>query len=372
MVNTRLEAALHAIHEDTLEQLADDLLSREGFTVEPTSNSGPDNKRDSLVEKDGELGIVHCSINKKMETKIKKDAQKAAERPEDFDFFLFFTNQDRSTVLRDRLEEEITEEYGFRARIRDFEFLRNALMGNHENHDLAREHLSVDPSALFENARETAEEIHEKRIKAIRDGRPFRELSDEGPYIVLHVVPVGSYETLADEIPCPPDFGSSFGVGEPIGTGKLGLTEGRGGFPVRTYGYIDEEGWYEGVNSAGWGHGDEPTVRGDHDKLVVRTLDAVLNRYENADHESYRPPFFVFLSLIGVEGYTMQPPAGRSRPRNLRRFTEEVFSTNPVEIESYDESASNAIREQLNRLWQSAGYRGGSPHFVDDEFRPIG
>lgn len=372
MVNTRLEAALQGMHEDTLEQLADDLLYREDFTVEPTSNSGADNKRDSLVEKDGEQGIVHCSINKRMESKIKGDAQKAADRPEDFDFFLFFTNQDRSTVLRDRLEEEITEQYGFRARIRDFEFLRNALMGNPENHDLAREHLSVDPSALFDDAKEEAERIHETRVTALQDDRPYRELSDEGPYIVVHVIPVGTYETLADKIPCPPDFGSPVGIGEAIGTGKLGLTEGRGGQPVRTYGYIDEEGWYEGVSSNGWGYGDIQAVRGDLDKLVVRTLESVLGQYENADFESYQPPFFVVLSLVGIEGYTMQPPAGRSRPMNLRKFSKEVFSTNLVEVESYDEPGADVLRDQLNRLWQSAGYRNGSPHYDGDEFKPIG
>lgn len=149
MVNTRIESALQGIHEDTLEQLAVDLLKREEFDVETTSTSGADNKRDALIHKNGEQGIVHCSINEDLERKIKEDSEKAAKRPEIFDFFYFFTNQDRATILRDRLEEEITEQYGYRTRIYDFEYLRNSLMGDKGNHDLARQHLSVDPSEQF-------------------------------------------------------------------------------------------------------------------------------------------------------------------------------------------------------------------------------
>jgi hypothetical protein len=152
MVNTRLEATLEGIHEDTLEQLADDLLLREGYEVEPTSTSGPDNERDALVleSNQGENGIVHCSINKKIQNKIWDDADKVAKHDTDYDFFIFVTNQDRATVMRDRLEEEISEEYGFRTRIWDFEHLRNKLMGNPDNHDLARTHLSVDPAGMLQ------------------------------------------------------------------------------------------------------------------------------------------------------------------------------------------------------------------------------
>lgn len=152
MANTRLEPAIRGMDSDTLEQLAADLLQREGYDVEPTSTSGPDNGRDAFAEKsnDEEQGIVHCSVQKdKIEDKIKDDADKAAKHNQDYDFFIFFTTQDRATVMRDRLEEEVSEEYGFRTRIWDFETMRNKLMGDTENHDLAYQHLRVDPAGIL-------------------------------------------------------------------------------------------------------------------------------------------------------------------------------------------------------------------------------
>lgn len=165
MVNTRLESAIKGMHEDTLEQLTADLLSREGYDVQPTSTSGPDNGRDAFVEKEDEeeQGIVHCSVQKDdIEGKIKDDASTAADHEQNYDFFIFFTTEDRATVMRDRLEKEISDEYGFRTRIWDFEHIRNSLMGNTENHDLARHHLSVDPAGVLNEVKSQLDRLEEK------------------------------------------------------------------------------------------------------------------------------------------------------------------------------------------------------------------
>ena len=66
MVNTRLEAALLGIGDGArLEQLASDLLSREGYRVKPTGTRGPDGGRDALLYQDDEEGIFHCSVGQK-------------------------------------------------------------------------------------------------------------------------------------------------------------------------------------------------------------------------------------------------------------------------------------------------------------------
>jgi len=165
MANTRLEPAIRGMDADTLEQLAADLLVREGYEVEPTSTSGPDNGRDALVKKgEGEeQGIVHCSVQKDdIEDKIKDDASSAAEHEQDYDFFIFFTTQDRATVMRDRLEEEVSDEYGFRTRIWDFEHIRNKLMGDTENHDLAQQHLKVDPAGVLSEVKSQLDQLEDK------------------------------------------------------------------------------------------------------------------------------------------------------------------------------------------------------------------
>lgn len=196
MVNTRLEAAIEGMHEDTLEQLADDLLTRKGYDVDPTSTIGADNGRDSILTKDDELGILHCSTNNKLENKIKDDAESAAERDEEFDFFLFFTNANRATVMRDRLEEEVEEEYGFRTRIRDFEYLRNELMGNPDNHDLAREHLSVYPAGLMEDIKTKLEELDTAEDLEKRQNRPRITVDKWGVTSNDELVPLTAPEGL--------------------------------------------------------------------------------------------------------------------------------------------------------------------------------
>jgi hypothetical protein len=60
MPNTALEANLRAIGDGArLEQLAVDLLGREGYDVDPTDVRGPDGGRDALFERSGKSGVLH-------------------------------------------------------------------------------------------------------------------------------------------------------------------------------------------------------------------------------------------------------------------------------------------------------------------------
>ena len=60
MPNTALEANLRAIGDGArLEQLAVDLLGREGYDVDPTGVRGPDGGRDALFERSGKSGVLH-------------------------------------------------------------------------------------------------------------------------------------------------------------------------------------------------------------------------------------------------------------------------------------------------------------------------
>lgn len=198
MVNTRLEAAIRGLTADALEQLASDLLAREGYDVEPTSTSGADNGRDALVERedDDEQGIVHCSIAKDIEDKIWDDAETAAEHGEDYDFFIFVTTQDRATVMRDRLEAQITEKYGFRTHIWDFEYLRNKLMGNPENHYLAREHLDVDPAGILNEVKSKLDHLEDKEDLRRLQHRPRISIDSWEITTLEEIVPLTAPESL--------------------------------------------------------------------------------------------------------------------------------------------------------------------------------
>lgn len=64
--------------------------------------------------------------------------------------------------MRDRLEEEIADKYDFKTQIRDFEYIRNSLVGDKGNHDLARQHLSVDPAGVLEEIKGEINQLKSK------------------------------------------------------------------------------------------------------------------------------------------------------------------------------------------------------------------
>lgn len=164
MAKTPLELAIRRLDDwERLERITDDLLTREGYEVEPTGTKGPDGGRDSLLFRDGEQGILHCSIQRNWEKKAKADAKKAEEFSGEFDFYFFSTIWNSSAKKRDRVEEELREEYGWRAKIFDFERLRNKLVGDVRNHDIAEHHLNVDPGRAYQNTPENVlEDLREK------------------------------------------------------------------------------------------------------------------------------------------------------------------------------------------------------------------
>lgn len=125
MTNTRLEAVLQGLGDGArLEQLVADLLRREDYEVDPTGTRGPDGGCDALLTRNGEQGILHCSISQNWEKKARNDATKAAARSEIFDFFIFATTQNPAGIKRDRVEQELCDEYGWRVKIYDFDTIR--------------------------------------------------------------------------------------------------------------------------------------------------------------------------------------------------------------------------------------------------------
>lgn len=168
MTGTPTERAIKRIETGhRLERLTVDLLKREGYEVDPTGTRGPDGGCDSMLRRDGKTGILHCSINRQWEAKCWDDAKSSADRPESVDFFIFATTMNPAGIKRDRVEEELRDEYGWRVDIYDFERLRNRLVGNNRNHDLAKEHLNTDPGRahmdtsefVLDNLRQQYDEI---------------------------------------------------------------------------------------------------------------------------------------------------------------------------------------------------------------------
>jgi len=194
MPNTALEANLRAIGDGArLEQLAVDLLGREGYDVDPTGVRGPDGGKDALLERSGKSGVLHCSVtSRNIEGKIRSDTKSAAEHSSEFDFFIFATTTAIAGVKRDRLEDELADTYDWRVHIKDFARLRKDLM-DIDNHDLAREHLNIDPLNAFSDPEQDINELYEAQIERLRERESRHgELVDEEPIVAVHIIPVES------------------------------------------------------------------------------------------------------------------------------------------------------------------------------------
>lgn len=372
MPNTALEANLRGISDGgRLEQLAVDLLGREGYDVDPTGIHGPDGGRDALIERDGRSGVLHCSAqSSRIEEKIRSDAESAGDLQEDFEFFLFATTTQMSGVVRDRLETELTDSYGWRVHIKDFARLRKDLM-DVSNHDLAREHLHVDPRSALEDPEAEVEELVDKQIDRLQDRQARHgELDSEEPLVAVHVVPVESVsnppELIATELPDPPGFRSRSVGTEPFGdfvvsAAHSNLSDGH----YSEYVSLDGDGWVEAVTT-------KLTVerkgrRGIAwfiDKEIVSLVSDVCEMYETA---GIVPPFYVHISLIGAADYPIETPDRMIGPDNTRAIGDEVFKLKPVSIEGFQSDVALALRQPLYQLWSRVGWQNGSIHYSQNE-----
>lgn len=357
-----LEIALSKVGHDEFEELCADLLTREGYKVTPTSTSGPDGGRESLLEYGGSDGILHCSIERGLEAKLRKDAEKAANDEREYEFFFFGTTADPAGVKRDRLEREFSEEYGWDVTIWDYSILRNKLIGEIDNHALAEEHLGVNPGVAFGDNKESVYEKRDERLDQIeaRYDLPFDLI--EGPAIVLHLIPNGmfskDYGCLPEELPEPPFYGMNAGRGESVGDGKVSVNR-RFVTEHSNYSYIDEDGWIEAVTTdlrPPFRPEEHKIIRGDFDQEILVMLPRCLDCLQTI---GAKPPIFAFVSLIDVSGYVLDTSDMWFTPRE---FSDRYIPRHAT-IDSHGRSPEEEIRPVLDRIWQKGGRSNGSPFY---------
>lgn len=378
MPNTRIEAVLQGIGDGAqLEQLASDLLQREGYNVDPTGTRGPDNKRDSLFSRNGEQGILHCSVSQDLENKIHEDAQKAASRDEDYDIFIFATTQNPSGSKRDRLEGEISDEYGWQVQILDLQRIRNRLQGNPDNHDLIRDHLRINPNRAFEDPEEDAQDFYQSQIEELQayngyygsieseDDLTGRE---ERPILTVHMIPAEAFgsdhDRLGSELPDPPGFrwrGYTQQYGDSVITGDNNGLNGEN--PFESYACFHEDGWAEAVTVGILTDTDDLELTTMIDKYIVDFVEDALDWYAEV---GINPPFYTYLTVLNAAEYTIYVPRPMWGPHNRRTIGHDVFQFGEIRIDRYDTDVPAVLRKSLYRLWTRTGWPG-SVHYNEIE-----
>jgi hypothetical protein len=375
MSNSRIEAAIHALNGKRLERLMTDILEREGYQVDPTGTSGPDGGREALLTDGDRDGILHCSVQQDdWVGKAHDDAEKAAENfDQDFDQFVFATTQDPAGVKRDRVEEELATEWGMQTTIWDYERIRNELVGNQDNHDLVREHLSVDPNRPFVDVEEQVNRLYGDLLERVKHREsPDGPITEEGAIVAVHVIPQEAIDDHHDryvkELPHPPQFEKRDCY--PTDRPKVKITENNqrlhDGSGHDRYTAIHRDGWTEGVLTARFPPEKQKNgrIRKSIDHLIVNFVNTALGSFDEVD---IYPPYYVHVAVLDGEDYTLNHRKLGGPPGRKRVFGDDEIRLNRVRIDDTDTDVPEAMRQSLNQLWRYCGWNRSIHYESKDE-----
>jgi len=368
MTNTRIEAALQVISDGArLEQLVADILVAEGYDVEPTGKRGADGGRDAFLSMGDQEGILHCSVTKDWEQKIKSDVKKVEANfgNEEFDFFIFATNEDPATIKRDRVEEDITNNYNMRTVIYDFEKVRNSLLGNVSNHGLIREHLSVNPKSPFVDVEGEINEKHKQLLDRVASRETLDgPITEQAPLLAIHIISQEaideSHDRFVEYIPEPPIF-----------TNRGAMSDYRADYRSKEsteelddgkviYSCFHKDGWIEGINcnlASKYEHlGQNNDIRYDIDQSIVSFVEKGLEKFEMA---GIAPPYYSYVTLIGFSDHTI---SRGTIPNGIffaggKTFDKELYTLNRTRFDSFDTDVPAKMCRSLNQIWQQTGWR---------------
>ena len=198
-------------------------------------------------------------------------------------------------------------------------------------------------------------ELHEDRISDIKKQANLPADIRAGPIAVLHALPTevetSNYAELQSTLPDPPMFGQSEGDSETSTTMSTGKVET--GQPAGTelkpisYTYLSDEGWFEAATTDSFVPG--LVLDGLAEEFVV-TLKGGLDCLLQLGAEL---PVYVYLSLIGVEGYRMQ--AGHYQYA-VDRLPSECTS-GPAKISQFDSDVGEVVQTLMAEIRDQSAVR---------------
>lgn len=248
-----LEFALEKIHGHVFEDFAMAFLREEGYSVHESGAAGPDGGWDAQIKLGDREGIAHASVQKTWKRKLRSDAEKVAdleeELDEDYDLFVFVTNQDVGGNQELDMQDEIREEYGWTLKIHHRKEILGELRQNKPG--LAQEFFDIDLHREDDHIEEI-EELCQNQLDQIQAREGYASELVDGPAVVLHVIPNGvnsKSKTRSGEIPSPSvlfERRNSYGETK----GKYTISYGSGGASGQKHSYavVRNDGLYESAS----------------------------------------------------------------------------------------------------------------------------
>ncbi|MGC9515016.1 AlbA family DNA-binding domain-containing protein, partial [Methanocrinis sp.] len=189
---------------------------------------------------------------------------------------------------------------------------------------------------------------------------------NEGPKMVLMVVPFGAFEPA-----------SRFDVSSLVqryksgkGTLPLPLTGLFSGFRYNFDGLLtyDDRGSYSQTFVSGIIEAVDSVILGDQsdhpdgDKAIPSLrfeetlLDALPKYIQTQVHLGVEPPVFVMLSLLGVKGRRMQVDGPDFSGHGEVRIDRDALLVPEIMVESFERSSEEILRPAFDAVWRAAGW----------------
>lgn len=372
-----VEFALLEIGGTPFEEFSMDYLRVQGYDVHESGSQGRDGGWDARVELGSKNGIAHASKRKDWKVKLRDDAEKVEEleeeHDEEYDIFVFLTNRHVSGEQELEIESKIEEEYGWNLILHHQTKILGELRQNHP--ELADRHLGVDIGERNEFLDEL-KDLREGRLDEIQSRSGEAEDLDEGPTVVLHVIPnsVFSHETVRiGNLLSPLVIGDTIIIrGET--RGKMTYTYENGG---DGYAFIRNDGlvetattsmFYEGHEEGElWISGIVQSSRMGLDGAVILTLRRALKSLTEAGVSGVAS---VSLSFLDAENVKLQYNTGTRSPFGYNpMFGETRYSTEFVTVDLGETEIIQDVEPMLSEVWRQFGIEEGTKNIDEGEWQ---
>jgi len=375
-----LEFALAKIRGHPFEDFAMAYLREQGYQVHESGSSGPDGGWDAQIELGDRKGIAHASVQETWRRKLRSDAEKVADleedRGEDYDLFIFVTNQDVGGVQEIDMEDEIREEYGWSLNIHHRKEILGELRQNCQG--LADDFLDVDLQKDHDHIDEI-KELCRDRLDKIQARKSYANDLIEGPIIILHIIPNGinsKSKRHSGSIPDPhvlferiPAYGET--------KGKYTIVYGRNGTSDehQSYAVLRNDGLYESVSvSAFIKKRQETWIQGFIDRSLGLGLDAsvVLTArcvMGDLSDMGFSGTAFVWLSLLDADSVQLNVPGRNKRAISYNPPTLETdhYTTEYATLQIGSENVVADLEPMLDEVWREFG-EDGTPNVEDGKW----
>lgn len=379
-----LDYALETVDGTTFERLSAAFLRALGYAVKESGVQGRDGGWDARVEMNGQTGIAHASVRTDWRTKLRADAKKVADleadRGDEYEIFVFVTNQQVTGQQELELEDEIAAEYGWKLKL----YHRQNLLGliYERKPELADRYLDIDLAFDADHLAEL-QDLRDERVDLIQRREGDAAPLSEGPAVVVHVIPNGITSNpprrSTDDIPAPSVLGSfSRNRAQARGKSKYVLdSNNRFGDGYEGYALLRNDGLYESATTKLFGTLKENLwAKSTHDRdgpcLDAAILIAVRDALADQAKMGFSGTASVWITLLDAaeamldHGLNLYHSLSGQPSFGFDRYSTEVSPLSIVE-----QSYADVIPEMeppLSEIWREFGYQSGSGKIKDGEW----